>query len=292
MMDWSNERYVRLYTRDTMTWLRLRWEGQVLLCLLIRKVDRAGILDNVEEPVVDISLATGLPTEHVKIGLERLIRYGVVIINERTLIFPNYMDAQECSKSDKQRQKESREKRKTMAQFVTKCDEQRDDPVTKRDKNVTTGHSVSQPVTPYCAVPDPVLDLCCADPVPEVENSPVAPPAEKPKKPRKKAKPTGKGTPTWIAYSEAYKRRYGVETKRSVKFSSQCLDLVNRLGEEDAPRVAEFYFKCANDYYKTRYHPLDLLVKDCEAIKAEMIALNKRRAPYVPLVSKRPLDII
>ena len=36
-VDFSDESYVRLYTRDTVSWLRLGWEAQALLCLLLRQ---------------------------------------------------------------------------------------------------------------------------------------------------------------------------------------------------------------------------------------------------------------
>ena len=43
-MDWANERYVRLYTRDTVTWKMWPWEARAIFPLLMRKVDRAGVL--------------------------------------------------------------------------------------------------------------------------------------------------------------------------------------------------------------------------------------------------------
>ena len=44
-MDFPNERYVRLYTRETTTWRLLGWEGQALLPQVLRLVDRSGVLD-------------------------------------------------------------------------------------------------------------------------------------------------------------------------------------------------------------------------------------------------------
>jgi hypothetical protein len=102
----------------------------------------------------------------------------------------------------------------------------------------------------------------------------------KPSAPPKKSKPkkkTGLGTETWEVYSKEYNLRYGVELKRSQKTSGQCANLVKRIGKNDAPKVAKFYFEAQNDYYQQRFHPLDLLLKDCEAIKAEMI--NGRQIP-------------
>ena len=43
-MDWSDERYVRVYTRDTPDWQCLSFLAQGLFCLILRKVDRAGVL--------------------------------------------------------------------------------------------------------------------------------------------------------------------------------------------------------------------------------------------------------
>ena len=41
-MDWSNERYVRVYTRDTADWLALSTDAQDLLLLLLRRL-RIGV---------------------------------------------------------------------------------------------------------------------------------------------------------------------------------------------------------------------------------------------------------
>lgn len=41
-MNWSDERYVKLYERDTLTW---PWQAKCVFALLLRKVDRSGVLD-------------------------------------------------------------------------------------------------------------------------------------------------------------------------------------------------------------------------------------------------------
>ena len=152
-MDWSNERYVRLYTRDTATWLRLRWEGQSLLALLVRKVDRAGVIDGLVDPSDDLSLMTGMPVEYVDVGLKRLITHGVVEIRGKQLIMPNFIEAQECPKTDAQRQREYRERRRDSALLQIVEDESQN--VTDKSHNVTEtlqavtgGHDVTLGVTP------------------------------------------------------------------------------------------------------------------------------------------------
>ena len=43
-MNWEDERYVRLYVRDTGDWCALSWDAQALLMHLLRKTDRSGIV--------------------------------------------------------------------------------------------------------------------------------------------------------------------------------------------------------------------------------------------------------
>lgn len=143
-MDWSNERWVKLYTRDTMTAVRMGWQGRALLHELLRKVDRAGCMDGVVSPVADLSAITGLPEDVVEIGLDRLTRkvseedQPTVELNGQRLVIPNFIEAQESAKSDKQRQKDLRERRR--AEFMSRN-------VTAPSQNVTNSHGVSRGVT-------------------------------------------------------------------------------------------------------------------------------------------------
>jgi hypothetical protein len=122
--------------------------------LMIRKCDRSGIFDSIDDPVDDLSLITGLPAEHVNPGYERLIKYGVIELREGTIIIPNFIEAQEAKKSDAQRQRESREKRRLAVQSKS---------VTNRDKMsraVTRCHGESRLVTPSLADPS-LADPSC-----------------------------------------------------------------------------------------------------------------------------------
>jgi hypothetical protein len=155
-MDWSNERYVRLYCSDTKSWLLFGWEGQAVLSLLLRKVDRSGMLDDVYDAEdVALMLGSGFPVDVAERGLSRLTKKGTVVITESGLLVPNYIEAQETPKSDAQRQRDARENRRAKAKAVVT---KRDASVTNRDnlsRGVTDGHTLSQPVTLTCA--DPVL---------------------------------------------------------------------------------------------------------------------------------------
>lgn len=143
-MDWSNERYVRLFTRNTTTWRRLGWDGQNALMHLLRVVDRAGVLDIQDmTPAEAVSLHTGAPEDAAARGISKMLELGVVIHAGGRLIFPNFLTAQECPMSDKLRAKVSREKR-----ALSHSDTAPSRDVTNESRKVTESHAESPTVTP------------------------------------------------------------------------------------------------------------------------------------------------
>lgn len=154
-MDFSNESYVRIYTRDTTTWLRLGWDGQCVLVMVLRKLDMSGVLDIAgmepwEVPVVHCRA----PEESARAGMAACLRLGVLEHNGDCLVAPKFREAQEATKSDKQRQKESRERRRLVAlsRPVTESNAIESQPVTEnngRSRPVTTGHERS-PIAVQC----------------------------------------------------------------------------------------------------------------------------------------------
>ena len=155
-MDWSNERYVRLYTRDSVTWSLLSWEAQALLCFLLRKVDRAGVMDlGGNEPARAVAAGVRMPLDVVERTLPELTKAGVFEIGATAIVMPNYIEAQEAKSSDKQRQSESRGRRRDRARAgadVTQCD--------TSSQPVTRGHDVSHDVTPSLAEPSQAEPSC------------------------------------------------------------------------------------------------------------------------------------
>lgn len=152
-MNFEDEPYVRLYVRDTKTWLRLEFEGQCVLMFLLRKLDKAGVLDGMDELVSDVALVTRVPEAIVAIGMPRLLRWGVFQLVGNRLIMPNYLQAQNAIRTDKARQRDMREKRLAQARLVTP----RDGAVTLRDetsREPTPDDAASQDVTLYST------DLC------------------------------------------------------------------------------------------------------------------------------------
>lgn len=154
-MDWSNEGYVRVYTRDTKTWIKLGWEGQALIMFLFRRADRAGLLDGVRDADdIAVVLANGMPPDAIERGLKRLLDSNVAAITDNGMVLPNFVEAQSANKSDKARQRESRDQRRKRALSdtvkVTKTVHDVTKPVhdvTKTAHDVTSDSGEANPVT-------------------------------------------------------------------------------------------------------------------------------------------------
>lgn len=153
-MDWANEKYVRLFTRDTPEWLVLPWQAKALWPLMVRKFDRSGVLAT-KLGARGVAVLVGLPLEVVEPGLTALLEDGCLEFHELGYLAPNYLEAQETPQSDANRQRESRERRRQRKSLstspsdvltATKCH--------AVSRGVTSGHAVSQPVTPDQTRPD------------------------------------------------------------------------------------------------------------------------------------------
>lgn len=150
-MRWEDERYVRLYTRDSVDWHFLSLEAQGLFCLLLRKADRAGIIRFGRHGVEGLARMIGHQgrIDVIAAALDELARDGCVQMGDDALVFPNFIEAQEAKSSDAQRKRDQRERERDKALAEA-------EPVTPRHKKsqaVTGGHTESQAVTPSRAVP-------------------------------------------------------------------------------------------------------------------------------------------
>lgn len=142
-MDWSDERYVRLYTRDTTNWLLLSWKAQGLFALILRKCNRIGVIDLGKAGLKGVSAHIGGPAAWPELEplIDELLLDGCIVHREHEgreyLVLPNYLEAQECPSSAAQRKRDSRERKRAMILLS----------VTKRDQSVTKRDSGSQYVT-------------------------------------------------------------------------------------------------------------------------------------------------
>lgn len=142
-MNFEEEDYVRVYTRDTATWNALGWEGQCVLLQTMRKVGRrtgefeVGTLD----PVEALAFALRAPVKSVRVGLERMTSLGVAVIAEGKIVLPKFLRAQWARRSDAARKRESRDAQSALDSGATPPS------IGSNPANVTLGHTESQPVT-------------------------------------------------------------------------------------------------------------------------------------------------
>lgn len=117
-MDWENERFVKLYTRNTPEWVALGWDAQNLLMQLFRVVDRSGVLDlgamGAQAVAVVLYQVERWETQ-IRPALDRLVADGCVVISGSKLILRNFLPAQEARMSNRLRQAEFRARRRSDA---------------------------------------------------------------------------------------------------------------------------------------------------------------------------------
>lgn len=80
---------------------------------------------------------------------------------------------------------------------------------------------------------------------------------------------TVKSAEASVAYTTAYRQRYGVEPVRNARMNALLCQLVDRLGVGEAPSVAAFYLSVDASLYVNAGHPLNLLVRDCETLRTQ-----------------------
>lgn len=153
-MNWSEERYVRLYTRTTNDLLAFGPEGRHVWYELLRAADRAGVINTGGDLETMPELLRVTP-EVWAVGWPRILKRGCARVTERDIVITNYIEANEAKQSDAQRQRESRARRVARGE-PERSSESRNvtSEVTKRDSSVTSGHTRSRLVTPCRAVPD------------------------------------------------------------------------------------------------------------------------------------------
>lgn len=145
-MNWPDERYVRFYTRDTVTWKRWSWQARAAFGLLLRKVDRAGVLDTgAGNKAEAVALLLEVPLDVARQAVNEWLISGTLVETATTLVLPSFIEAQESTQTDAARQRESRARRRAASMQNTEA------ACHKLSQPVTDGHEVSQVVTP--AVP-------------------------------------------------------------------------------------------------------------------------------------------
>lgn len=113
LMDWSNENYVRLYTRETDDDLVLSWEARAVWHEMLKRFDRSGFMA-IKRGRRGLAAMVRMPLEVVERVIPELLDDGRIREIEAGYIAPNFMEAQEATKSDRQRQRDSRTRRRAQ----------------------------------------------------------------------------------------------------------------------------------------------------------------------------------
>jgi hypothetical protein len=157
-MDWANEEYVRVYTRETSDDLELSWQAVALWRAMLCKFDRAGLLE-AKNGWVSVAKVVRMPEDVVIAAGKELERDGRVIRTKRGMFAPNFTEAQTVRKSDKARQRESRDRRREEAAKTAGTDETPQTAVQVLESTEPchtaspTSHTMSHDVTLRSALP-------------------------------------------------------------------------------------------------------------------------------------------
>lgn len=196
-MNWTDEHYVKLYTRRTATRELWPWQARALHPNLMLVLDKSGVLDvGARDVVRSVAVLVSLPVEVVAPGLDALVEDGTVAVNDGKLVMPKFLEAQEARKTNGAAARHHREKVRDLASAKA---------AGLLEPTVIDRHQPSSGVT---LRPRPLPD---PDPVPEILAGKL-PPAT-PKTP--KAKPVDPRHAPLVkalvdAYAEAeYGARYG-----------------------------------------------------------------------------------
>ena len=96
---------------------------------------------------------------------------------------------------------------------------------------------------------------------------------EKPKPPKIRQPESEVLTPvqiTWQAYKNAYLAKYGVEPVRSKKIFGQIKNFVDTVGQDNAPKIVDFYvLNCNNSWYIQKGHDIGTLLTNVQAISRD-----------------------
>lgn len=85
--------------------------------------------------------------------------------------------------------------------------------------------------------------------------------------PKITTKTESKTAATWESFSNAYRKRYGSEPVRNATTNSQMSNFVKRIGEEESPKVAEFYLSLTDQFYLNQCHAVGILLRDSEKLR-------------------------
>ena len=153
-MNWSDERYVKLYVRNTAAWVLWPWQSRCLFPLLLRVADGSGLIDcGRRDRAQGIAALTAVPIEVVEPALAGLLEDGTIEAVDGGVLIPKFIEAQETRQTPAARKRAQRERDRIKVRENTKDvtrSHTKSPQVTRRhieSPPVTTSHTESQSVT-------------------------------------------------------------------------------------------------------------------------------------------------
>jgi hypothetical protein len=99
-MRWEDERYVRVYVRDTPDWIALGWEAQAVFIAIMRKCDRAGLIELGKTGERSLAPMLAIPLDVVQRSIAVLLEDGCLERHGSKLVIRNFVAAQEGTMSN------------------------------------------------------------------------------------------------------------------------------------------------------------------------------------------------
>ena len=114
ILDWSEEHWIKLYTRDTPSWVLGPWEARAVLAPGLRKLDRAGGIDLGDDGIAALAAMVSMPLNVVEAGMAWWIKRGTFRLEGTRLVMPNFREAQKARASAAQRMRELRARSRAL----------------------------------------------------------------------------------------------------------------------------------------------------------------------------------
>jgi len=100
-VNWAEEKFVKVFTRDTPTWRSWPWQARALAPLLMRVLEHDGSLSVGRLDLTRaVALTVCLPEDVVAPGLAGMLEDGTLELRADRLWWPKFEEAQESRKSD------------------------------------------------------------------------------------------------------------------------------------------------------------------------------------------------